>query len=82
MAKNKSEKIIIQVQVKDNGVSAKIGQVTKAKKQLSDQEKINLKIEKQLNAEKEREKVLNNENYVALQKLKIANQNLAKEKRI
>ena len=81
MAKNKSEKIIIQVQVKDNGVSAKIGQVTKAKKQLSDQEKINLKIEKQLNAEKEREKVLNNENYVALQKLKIANQNLAKEKK-
>ena len=32
MAKNKSEKIIIQVQVKDNGVSAKIGQVTKANK--------------------------------------------------
>ena len=30
MAKNKSEKIIIQVQVKDSGVSAKIDKVTKA----------------------------------------------------
>ena len=81
MAKNKSEKIIIQVQVKDSGVSAKIDKVTKATKNLSDAEKINLKLTKQLNAEKQRETMLNNENYVSLQKAKIANMNLAKEKK-
>ena len=78
---SKSEKIIIQVQVNDKGATAKLGKVTKATKELSVEEKANLQVTKELNAEKQREAVLNNENYIALQKAKIANLNLVKQKK-
>ena len=78
---SKSEKIIIQVQVNDKGATAKLDKVTKATKELSVEEKANLQVTKQLNAEKQKEAVLNNENYDALQKAKIANLNLIKEKK-